>query len=323
MPHTYQNLTPEILFTSFEDQGYMPTGIFYQLNSYENRVYEVHLEGHEPLIAKYYRPERWSVDQLGDEHRFIQALTDVEIPAIAPLPLKQATKNFATLGKIADYFYAFFPKFRGREHDELSLDDRKLLGHFMGRLHNVGATFKTSSRLPLNPQTYGDSSLKLLLKNNYIPIELQSLIHVTLDSLLESIKTFFKGPANSIAVHGDCHLGNILWNKSGPHLVDFDDMVLAPAVQDIWMLFSGSPEEIAEQQKVFFEAYETFREFDYGTLRLIEPLRTLRMIRHAAWIGERYEEPIFKKAFPYYNDHRYWQEFLLHMKEQLSLLQES
>lgn len=320
MPHTYQNLTPEILFSSLEDQGYIPTGIFYQLNSYENRVYEIHLENHEPLIVKYYRPGRWSLTQLGDEHRFIAALTDVEIPAIAPLSLKKSVKDYLTLGKTGDYFYAIFPKFRGREHDELSLHDRKLLGHFMGRLHNVGATFKTASRLPLTPKTYGDASLNLLLKNTYIPNDLVSSIQVTLDSVLGLVKTLFKGSHDVIAVHGDCHLGNILWNLSGPHLVDFDDMVLAPAVQDIWMLFSGSHEEITEQQKVFFEAYETFREFDYGTLRFIEPLRTLRMIRHAAWIGERYEEPIFKKAFPYYNDHRYWQEFLLHMKEQLSLL---
>jgi Ser/Thr protein kinase RdoA (MazF antagonist) len=193
----------------------------------------------------------------------------------------------------------------------------------LGRLHNIGAQFKAPHRLQLNPETYGYESLDYILTLPFIPPDLLKNIEAFLTQALERAEPFFEYDMEWILVHGDCHPGNILWNPDGPHLLDFDDMVIAPPVQDLWMLFYGTEEEQRQQKEAFFSGYETFREFDYCTLRLAEPLRTLRMIRHTAWIGKRHQEPIFQRSFPYYRERRYWEEFLLSMKEQVAILQET
>ena len=318
----FGSLLPELIFQTVTAQGFWPTGVLYPLNSYENRVYEIHLEEAPPIIAKYYRPGRWSVEAISDEHHFLRRLAEAEIPVVSPLELKAPLPQVSTLGKTEDIYYAFFPKFRGKEHDEILNEDRRWLGRLIGRLHNVGEHFNAKYRLSLNSQTYGDASLEFILSQQFLPADLKKNIESHLLKALELVNPFFPKDLKNISVHGDCHPGNILWNRDGPHLVDFDDMVIAPPVQDVWMLFNGTPEEKREQQKIFFEGYETFRQFDDKTLVLTEPLRTLRMIRHAAWIGQRYGEAAFQRAFPYYEERRYWEEFLLHIKEQISLLQE-
>ena len=315
----FDTLLPETIFQTVTDQGWQPTGRLVPLNSYENRVYEIGLEEAEPVVVKYYRPGRWSREQIIEEHRFVEAVAEAEIPVVLPLPLKKSLPGIASLHEIHGIFYCFYPKFRGREHDEITNDDRRWLGRSLARLHNVGENFSLKHRLALNPRTYGEQSLEFILSQQFLPADLKQNIEAHLLRAIELARPFFEG-VKAIAVHGDCHPGNILWNRDGPHLLDFDDMVLAPPVQDLWMLFNGTEEEKREQRKLFFEGYETFRRFDRGTLALAEPLRTLRMIRHAAWIGQRYGEPAFRRAFPYYEERRYWEEFLLGIKEQIGLL---
>ncbi len=320
----FDHLLPNTIFETVEAEGLRPTGVLIPLNSYENRVYEIKLEEDEPIVAKYYRPERWSLEQISEEHRFLAALTQAEVPVVAPRVLKARLKACASLGKTREegIYYALFPKFRGREHSEITNDDRRWLGRLLARLHNIGESFPAKARWRLTPETYGTASLAFILSQEFLPGDLKESITLHLDRAIELTRPYFKADEKVIALHGDCHPGNILWNKEGPHLVDFDDMVVAAPVQDLWMLFNGSDEERREQQRIFFEGYEVFRKFDPRTLILSEPLRTLRMIRYAAWIGERYTEPVFQKAFPYYQERRYWEGFLQSIREQIALLQE-
>lgn len=320
--HHFQNLLPDAIFDAVAEQGYQPTGALIPLNSYENRVYQIPLEDHEAIVGKFYRPERWSVEALCDEHRFIQALVDVELPVVQALKLTHSISENDHLARMGDYYYALYPKFRGREHSDITNDDRKWLGRTLGRLHNIGEAFQPKDRLTLTPQTYGYSSLEFILSQEFLPQDLKEGLQACLEQVLKMLEPYFHEDLKLISVHGDCHPGNILWNHDGPHLLDFDDMVLAPQVQDLWMLFHGSQEEMRDQKEAFFEGYNVFRDFDHSTFILMEPLRTLRMIHFAAWIGKRYSEPAFQRAFPYYENRRYWEEFLLSIKEQIGLLQD-
>lgn len=320
----FDALLPQIIYDAISTQGYHPTGWMIPLNSYENRVYEIHVEDREPLVAKFYRPRRWSEEQLTEEHRFVAAIAAAEIPCVEPLPLEQPlNKRQRTLGKSGEYFYAIFPKFRGRCEADLSNDHRKWLGRSLARLHNVGAAFPSRHRAQLDPQTYGYNCLDKILAQPYAPDDMRSPLEDVILMALSLVEERYAPGILLQPVHGDVHWGNVLWNADGPTLLDFDDMVLAPPVQDLWMLFNGKGDEIEKQREAFFEGYETFRKFDHATLSLTESLRTLRMICYASWIGHRYEEEMFKRAFPYYHERRYWEEFLLSMKEQISLLQES
>lgn len=317
----FEDLLPTVILDAVQRQGVRPRGSLFPLNSYENRVYTVDLEEQEPIVAKFYRPGRWSAEAIAEEHRFVVALADAEVPVVEPLILDHPVPECDSLGKTGDYYYAFFPKFRGREHDEITDVDRAWMGKVLARMHRVGEAFPLSHRPRLDPETYGYESLEFILGLAFIPADLREGIESVLERVLALVEPYFPPDLPAVAVHGDCHPGNILWNPEGPHLVDFDDMLLAPAVQDIWMLFSGTADEQERQRRIFFENYETFRPFDGNSLALVEPLRTLRIIRHAAWIGQRYAEPAFQRAFPYYRERRYWEEFLNSLKEQISLLQ--
>lgn len=316
----FQNLLPDFICDVALQQGYRPTGQLFQLNSYENRVYEIGLEDHKPIIAKFYRPNRWSELALQDEHQVLQKLVEHEIPVVKPLNLKNPKSGF-TLGKADDYYFCFYPKFGGHEEPDLSKDHLEWLGRVLARLHNVMQSLVVKHRLTLNCETYGDQSLNSILDHPYLPDDLKNHVEDVINQSLDLIDPLLDEDWQSFAVHGDCHLGNVLWNQNGPTLVDFDDMVISYPIQDLWMLFHGSDEEKRIQKEAFFTGYETFRDFDFRSFILVEPLRTLRMIRHAAWIGQRYKEEIFKKTFPYYIDRKYWETFLLDLKEQLYHLQ--
>jgi len=318
----FNDLLPERILKIVASQGYRPTGVLYPLNSYENRVYEIGVEGGDPVIGKFYRPERWGPETLAEEHRFLEKLEELEIPVVRSLELPEATSYSPALAYDPPFYYSLFPKFRGREHAENTQEDLRWLGRTLGRLHNVGERFSAPHRMTLNPETYGYQSLDFILRLDFLPADLRPALEQILSQALKLTEPYFQHAPANIVLHGDCHPGNVLWNVAGPHLLDFDDMIHAPPVQDLWMLFYGSPEERAEQRKAFFEGYEVFRPFDHHSLRLTEPLRTLRMIRHTAWIGGRHEEAIFQRAFPYYRERRYWEEFLLSLKEQIALLQE-
>lgn len=315
-------LLPDTIFNAVSEQGYRPTGALFSLNSYENRVYDIAIEEGEPVVAKFYRPNRWSAEQIREEHLFVSAVANAEIPAVEPLILKKPTPHHVTIGEIDGYFYALYPKFRGREEPDLNNEKRKWLGRSLGRLHNVGESFLAKHRLQLDPETYGYQCLDTILDQSFLSPDLAESLETYLLRALELVEIYYRPGLKLIPLHGDCHLGNVLWNHAGPHLLDFDDMIIAPPAQDVWMLFSGDKNEVREQQEAFFEGYETFRKFDMTTLILMEPLRTLRMIHYAAWIGRRFEEPAFQRAFPYYRENRYWEELLLAIKEQISLMQE-
>ncbi len=269
---------------------------------------------------------RWSAATIAEEHRFVAAAAEAEIPVVRHLPLKKSLKEIPTLAETDSHsgkiFYTLFPKFRGREHSEISDDDRRWLGRMLGRLHNIGETFSAPHRMRLTPQTYGTDSLRFIVTQEFLPPDLKNHIETCLVRALELLSPFFTPDQKGLSLHGDSHPGNILWNKEGPHLLDFDDMVVAPPVQDLWMHLNGTEEEQRTQKKCLLEGYEVFRRFDESSWILTEPLRTLRMIRYAAWIGQRYSEPAFQRAFPYYRERRYWEEFLQAIKEQIGLLQE-
>ncbi len=317
----FGELLPDLIFSTVSAQGFRPTGVLFPLNSYENRVYEIGIEGGDPLVAKFYRPDRWSPQAIAEEHGFVGRLAELEIPVIAPLSLVRSRREAPTLGEVEGFCFALFPKFRGREKAELSLEDLGWLGRLLARMHRAGENFSAPSRMELTPETYGYASLDFLLGQPFIPQELRYALEEMLHQVLEEVEALWDWDAPQLALHGDCHLGNVLWNLQGPHLLDFDDMVRAPAVQDVWMLFSGDENERREAEDAFWEGYEMFRDFDFESFSLVEPLRTLRMIRHAAWIGQRYSEPLFQRTFPYYTERRYWEQFLLSLKEQMALLQ--
>lgn len=317
---SFANLTPELICDIVSSQGYQPTGGLYQLNSYENRVYEVGLEESSPLIAKFYRPGRWEEATLVDEHRVLKSLTEAEVPVVPSLVLDKS-HGFETLGYASPYYYCFYPKFGGHAEADLTDDNRKWLGRTLGRLHNISSSLNIQNRLHLDVKTYGDDQLNSIFKKPYLPEDLKTSLEDVILNCLDIIDPLLADNWKEFPVHGDCHLGNVLWSRNGPTLVDFDDMVIAPSIQDMWMLFHGTPEEQALQKKTFFEGYEIFRKFDPREFVLVESLRTLRMIRHAAWIGERFEEEIFKRTFPYYSERKYWEELLLSMKEQRSALE--
>jgi len=317
----FDKLLPDLIFAAAWRQGFRPTGALSPLNSYENRVYEIGVEDHPPLIAKFYRPGRWTQEALGEEHRFIMALAGQELPVVEPLLLNEPAEGSPpTLGRQDDFFFAFYPRVRARQSAELDAEQRQQMGRLLARIHMAGEQFPLRHRLLLSPESYGYASLDFLFTEGFIPEHLCRPLESVLLEAVRLTEPAFNRNVRPIATHGDCHWGNILWNDKGPLLIDFDDVISAPAVQDLWMLCSGSPEEIKSQRKDVLDGYETFRAFEYESLALIEPLRTLRIIRHAAWIGQRYDEEIFKRAFPYYLDDRYWESFLLTLKEQIGLM---
>jgi Ser/Thr protein kinase RdoA (MazF antagonist) len=319
--NSFSKLTPPFICDVIEKQGFAPTGEIFQLNSYENRVYDIGLEDHPNIIVKFYRPSRWTEKQLEEEHLIMKALSDTEVPIVNALPLSHHG-NIKTLHSSEDFHYCFYPKFGGYTEADLKPHHREWLGRTLARLHNVTESLDITHRLEINTQTFGDDCLKSIFEKPYLPDELQANLEDTILTCLDLIDPIMDQSWKSFALHGDCHLGNILWNPDGPTLLDFDDAVIAPPIQDIWMLFHGSKDEQAQQRNDFFKGYHMFRDFDDRSFILTEPLRTLRMIRHTAWIGERFDEEIFKRSFPYYTEQNYWEEFLLSMKEQISLLQE-
>lgn len=320
--NVFDQLTPEIILTAVEAQGFVPTGAVLQLGSYENRVYEIALEDREPIVAKFYRPGRWNAATITDEHRFVLAAQELEIPTVAPLPLQSAIHAVPTVAEHAGFFLALYPKFRGREKSEYALDDLRWLGRTLARLHNLGEHFSAPHRMTLTPQTFGSESVAKILALDFIPSAQRTALDMFLPQVVALTERAFAQNFSTITLHGDSHPGNILWNATGPYLLDFDDMVIAPPIQDLWMLLVADPENRAARETALLDGYTTFRKFDTQSLALIEPLRTLRMLRHTAWLADRYDEAIFQRAFPYFTQARYWEEFTQSMREQIGVMQE-
>lgn len=319
MAADYAALTPDTLLDAVESCGYLSDGRFLALNSYENRVYQIGIEDSEPLIVKFYRPSRWSNEAILEEHAFAQELADSEIPVVAPLTLEGVT-----LHSYSGYRFALYPRQGGHWPELGTREDREWIGRFIARIHAVGATRDFRHRPTLDVDSFGYRPSRYLLECGFIPAHIENAYETLAADVLEQVAATFDtlDTVKRIRLHGDCHPGNILWTRDGPHFVDLDDCRSAPAVQDLWMLLSGDRHEMQSQLIDIMEGYGQFNDFDHRELLLIEPLRTLRIIHYAAWLARRWEDPAFPAAFPWFNTDRYWEEHVLALREQASLLNE-
>jgi Ser/Thr protein kinase RdoA (MazF antagonist) len=328
----YADLTPSEVLDALQAVGFRGDGRILQLNSYENRVFQVMLEDGDAVVAKFYRPARWSDEQIVEEHRFALELADAEVPVVAPCVLTHAAAGVA-LRPIAGpatlalrntehgvHRYAVSPRHAGRS-PELE-DDAVLqrLGGFIGRLHAVGARSAFTHRRTLDAPRDVREAIDQLDRGGLVSGNQHGPWADACARALEVIDRAFAAlrPA-AIRLHGDCHAGNLLWREAGAHVVDLDDACMGPAVQDLWMLLSGEPEAMAHQLHQLLRGYSPFMDFDRAQLRLIEPLRLLRMIRHNAWVAQRWTDPAFPRAFPDFGSSGYWGQQALQLNEQLQI----
>ncbi|MFQ5582783.1 MAG: serine/threonine protein kinase [Mariprofundaceae bacterium] len=317
---SFYALDPHRILDAIDAAGFRTDGILHPLNSYENRVYEVGLEDDAPIIAKFYRPARWTDAAILEEHQFTLELAELEIPVVPPVVDKQGRSLFHH----GPYRFGLFPKKGGRAPDLESPTQLKQLGRFLGRIHALGAVKGFSHRPTLSIEHFGEDSFAYLLNNGFIPLELEVAYQRLTEGLLGEIKALFKqaGDVACIRLHGDCHPGNILWTDNGPHIVDLDDARMGPAIQDLWMFISGNRLHMQARLADLLEGYSGFYDFNSLELNLIEALRTLRMMHYAAWLARRWEDPAFKRAFPWFNTQNYWEEHILSLKEQASAMHE-
>ena len=315
----YQGLQPDDILASVESLGYQPDGRLLALNSYENRVYRIGLEGQAPVVAKFYRPGRWTDAAILEEHAFSMELADREIPVVAPFCHKSHT-----LHHHRDFRFAVYA-FRGGRTPEL--DDLKLLrqiGHLVARIHLAGETRKFSERPVLDITSYGERSKNYLLENRFIPADLEPAYTSICDHLFDGIRGCYarSGDPDHIRLHADFHPSNVLIDEERVHIVDLDDARMGPAIQDLWMFLSGDRAEQTPQLEQLLEGYTEFRHFDARELHLIEALRTLRIMHYSAWLAKRWQDPAFQLAFPWFNGNRYWDEHILVLREQAALMEE-
>ena len=317
--HPFASLTPECVLDALESVGQFADGRLLALNSYENRVYQIGMEEGPPVVAKFYRPERWSDAAILEEHAFVQELVEREIPVVPALTL-----NGATLHSFGGFKFAVFPRRGGRAPE---LDDPATLewtGRFIGRIHAVGALGIYTQRPALTQQTFGREPRDYLLANGFIPPELLAAYTSVVDQALDGVRHCYEraGATPVLRLHGDCHAGNVLWTPDGPHFVDFDDSRMGPAIQDLWMLLSGERTDMVRQMGDILAGYEDFCDFEPRQLYLVEALRTLRLLHYSAWLARRWDDPAFPAAFPWFNTQRYWQDRILELREQVALMDE-
>jgi Ser/Thr protein kinase RdoA (MazF antagonist) len=315
--HPFTRLTPDEVMNAVESVGYRCDARILELNSYENRVYQIGIEDTEPLVGKFYRPDRWTDEAIVEEHEFTLTLYDADVSVVPPIDLGDGE----TLKHYNDFRFALYPRRGGRAPDIDNLENLTILGRHIGRIHSVGAAHTFRYRPDISVQEYGHAARDYLLANDFIPGELNPAYESVSAGVLEALGDLFSD-VRRIRLHGDCHMGNVLWRDNVPHFVDFDDARNGPAIQDLWMMLSGEYEMQGQQMAAILRGYRDFYDFDYRELRLIEPLRTLRIMYHAAWLARRWDDPAFPRAFPYFNTERYWSEHVLELREQWSKLGE-
>ena len=316
----FQQLTPDEILNAVESLGYACDGHVSALNSYENRVYQIGLEDNKPIIVKFYRPQRWSDDSILEEHAFTAELVAYEIPVITPLHNDQGLTLFQT----GPYRIAVYPRVGGRAPELDDPDHLVQLGRCIARIHNVSKGQPFIHRPVIDIKSYAQDSAEYLLGNQFIPADLTESYKAITQHLFAAIQACFARVEGCefIRLHGDCHIGNILWYEAAPFIVDFDDARMGPSVQDLWMFLSGDRPYMLARLHDLLEGYSEFRDFDARELHLIEALRTMRMLHYAGWIARRWNDPAFTLAFPWFNTQTYWQTHILHLKEQLALMQE-
>ena len=313
--HPFENLSPDLILDAIEAQGFVVDGRVNALNSFENRVYQIGIDGDAPLIAKFYRPNRWSIAQIQEEHDFSFAALQHDLPVV--VPIQNANKQ--SLFGFADFIFALFPKTGGHAPELDYRDNLAIMGRTLARLHRVGAQKKYQHRPTLSVQTFGHNCIQFVAEH-FIPFEQKSAYLTVCQSIMPIIEEKLAN-SQTIRVHGDLHIGNILLRDEVPNLVDFDDSRMAPAIQDVWMLLSGEAHEQEIQLQKIIAAYSEFRDFPYQELPMIESLRTLRMIHHTAWLARRWSDPAFPPAFPWFNTHNFWSQHLIDLQHQLEALQ--
>ena len=323
MAHAYEALTPDVVLDALSDLGLPVDGRLMALSSYENRVYQVMLDDGQAVVAKFYRPARWSDEQILEEHAFADALMGEEIPMVGPLTLHGQTLHHA-----AGFAFSVSPRRGGRTPE---LDDEEVLewvGRFIARIHVVGQQQVFATRPTLNVQTFAIDSRNWLLEHNVIPLDQQTNWTSWCDKAIAiASEVFAAHPCTSIRLHGDCHPGNILWTPTdqangGPHFVDLDDARMGPAIQDLWMLISGDRKQQTYQLSLLLEGYEQMRELNRTELALIEPLRTLRLIHYSAWLAKRRDDPAFVQHFSWFGSSDYWAGQIHMLEEQCEAMQE-
>ena len=315
----FQSLQPDLIIDAVESLRLECDARIFPLNSYENRVYQIGLENRDPIIGKFYRPARWSNSQIIEEHIFTQELADLEIPVVAPLSFDD--KSLITYN---DFRFALFPRKGGRTPELDNPQHLEWMGRFLGRIHAAGSVKPFEHRPGIDIQSFVIEPGQFLIDNNFIP----DYLHDAYKSLSEDILKLLQQHLTSvqydnIRLHGDCHTGNILWTDKGPHFVDFDDCRMGPAIQDLWMLLSGSINDQRKQLNIILDGYYEFHDFNPAEVRLVETLRTLRIIHYSGWLARRWEDAAFPLNFPWFNTASYWEQHILELREQFSLLQEN
>ena len=321
----FADLTPDAVLNAIDAIGVPTSGTLLALNSYENRVFQVGVQDDAQrfVVAKFYRPGRWTDAQIVEEHAFTGELARVEVPAVPPLAI-----DGATLHERGGYRFALYPRRGGRAPEIEDRQVREWLGRFIGRIHSVGGTSRYQHRPSLDAATFGDEPRAYLLASGWLPHELRDVYAGVSAQAIDEVRRCYgrAGDLRTIRLHGDVHVGNVLWTDSGaqpgPHFVDFDDSRMGPALQDLWMLLSGSRDERQAQLADLLAGYEDFAEFDRRELHLIEALRTLRLVHYSAWIARRWDDPAFPAAFPWFDTPRYWEERILELREQVAAMQE-
>ncbi|WP_151445632.1 serine/threonine protein kinase [Lacisediminimonas profundi] len=312
-------LGPDTVLDALESVGFAADGRLLALNSYENRVYQVGMEEGPPVVVKFYRPQRWSDEQIAEEHAFVAELDEAEVPVVAAI-----VRDGVSLHHHAGYRFSVFPRRGGRAPELGDSRTREWLGRFIGRLHAIGATRPFLVRPALDIASFGEAPREYLLRHDFLPPDILPAWESVTTQALDLVRASYEraGKVPLIRLHGDCHVGNVLWTDAGPHFVDFDDSRTGPAVQDLWMLLSGERDEMRLQLQDVLAGYEDFCEFSPRELHLVEALRTLRLIHYAGWLASRWNDPAFKLAFPWFNTQRYWQDRVLELREQVALMQE-
>lgn len=318
MSHPFSALTPDLVLDAVESLGLLSDARVLALNSYENRVYQVGIEGEAPLIAKFYRPDRWSDAAIREEHAFSFELAEHEVPVVAPLQFA-GDSLFAHAG----FRFALFPRRGGHAPEPGDLDQLYRFGQLLGRLHAVGASRPFQHREALTVDNFGHQSLATLLEGGFIPASQRADYRTLAGELLARVDALFTGTSyQAIRLHGDCHPGNLLYRDERFHMVDLDDCRMGPAVQDLWMLLAGERQERLRQLSELLDGYQEFHDFAPRELALIEGLRSLRLIHYSAWLARRWDDPAFPPNFSWFGSEHYWSQQVLILREQLAALDE-
>lgn len=317
----FSGLDPDCILDALDSIGVRSDGRLLALNSYENRVYQVGSELGPPIVVKFYRPQRWTDETILEEHAFVRELAEAEIPVV---PAISFADNL-TLHHFSGFRFSVFAKHGGRAPELDRPGVLPWLGRFIGRIHAIGGLSTFRQRSTIDIHSFGVEPSDYLLANHFIPAELDETYRGVIKQALDGVQRCFNraGKLSMLRLHGDCHIGNILWTEQGPHFVDFDDSRMGPAIQDLWMLLSGTPGEMARQLDELLSGYKSFHAFNHAELHLIEALRTLRLIHYSAWLARRWDDPAFPIAFPWFNTQRYWQDRILELREQIALMDEA